>query len=91
MSSHSPMPLTKRRFAICKACEHSREGSFKCELRKGCCFGRFRPLAHALLLEMALVLRPTNKVGQVFLPIGLIEPLTRQGDRLCQRRSILLN
>ena len=41
--------------------------------------------------NLDLVLRPLNKVGEAFLPIGLIEPLTRQGGRLCQRRSILLN
>ena len=39
----------------------------------------------------ALVHRPVNNVGYGFLPIGLIEPLIRQGGRLCQRRSILLN
>jgi len=32
----------KRRFAICKACEHSRDDGFACALHTGCCFGRFR-------------------------------------------------
>jgi len=32
----------KRRFAICKACEHSRDNGFACALHTGCCFGRFR-------------------------------------------------
>lgn len=30
------------RFRICKACEHSRRGGFRCKLRKGCCFGKWR-------------------------------------------------
>lgn len=33
---------SKRRFAICKACEHSRDNGFRCILYKGCCFGKFR-------------------------------------------------
>jgi len=32
----------KRRFAICKACEHARDDGFACVLHAGCCFGRFR-------------------------------------------------
>lgn len=32
----------KRRFAICKACEHARDDGFACALHTGCCFGRFR-------------------------------------------------
>ena len=32
----------KRRFAVCKACEHSRDDGFACALHTGCCFGRFR-------------------------------------------------
>ena len=32
----------KRRFAICKTCEHARDDGFACALHTGCCFGRFR-------------------------------------------------
>jgi len=32
----------KRRFAICKACEHARDDGFACALHAGCCLGRFR-------------------------------------------------
>ncbi|MCK4625177.1 MAG: hypothetical protein KAV00_07700 [Phycisphaerae bacterium] len=32
----------KRRFAICKACEHSRDDGFACDLYHDCCFGKFR-------------------------------------------------
>lgn len=32
----------KRRFAVCKACEHSRDNGFACALHRGCCFGRWR-------------------------------------------------
>ena len=32
----------KRRFAICKTCEHSRDDGFACNLHTGCCFGRWR-------------------------------------------------
>ena len=33
---------TKRRFEICKSCEHSRDNAFACALYHGCCFGKFR-------------------------------------------------
>ncbi len=33
---------TKRRFDICKSCEHSRDNAFECDLHPGCCFGKFR-------------------------------------------------
>ena len=32
----------KRRFAICQACEHSRNNAFACALHLGCCFGKHR-------------------------------------------------
>jgi hypothetical protein len=32
----------KRRFSLCKVCEHSRDGGFACALHRGCCFGRWR-------------------------------------------------
>ena len=32
----------KRRFAICRACEHSRDDAFACALHPGCCFGKYR-------------------------------------------------
>jgi hypothetical protein len=32
----------KRRFALCKACAHSRDDGFACTLHRGCCFGRWR-------------------------------------------------
>lgn len=32
----------QRRFAICKACEHSSDDGFACDLYHDCCFGRFR-------------------------------------------------
>jgi hypothetical protein len=32
----------KRRFTICRACEHSRDDAFACNLHHGCCFGKFR-------------------------------------------------
>jgi hypothetical protein len=32
----------KRRFIICRTCEHSRDDAFACALHPGCCFGRFR-------------------------------------------------
>ena len=32
----------KRRFAICKDCQHSCDDGFACELHTGCCFGRWR-------------------------------------------------
>jgi len=34
----------QRRFAICKACEHSRDDGFACALHTGCCFGRWRAM-----------------------------------------------
>jgi len=33
---------SKRRFEICKSCEHSRDNGFACILYHGCCFGKFR-------------------------------------------------
>lgn len=33
---------SQRRFAICKACDHSRDDGFTCDLYHDCCFGRFR-------------------------------------------------
>jgi hypothetical protein len=35
-------PEAQRRFEICKTCEHSENDGFKCRLRAGCCFGRWR-------------------------------------------------
>lgn len=32
----------KQRFDICKKCERSSDGGFKCALHKGCCFGAWR-------------------------------------------------
>jgi hypothetical protein len=32
----------KRRFTLCKACEHSRDDGFACAQLRGCCFGRRR-------------------------------------------------
>lgn len=32
----------RRRFEICKTCEHAVEDAHKCELHKGCCFGSWR-------------------------------------------------
>jgi len=34
--------LSKKRFEICKTCEHATENGHKCALYKGCCFGRWR-------------------------------------------------
>jgi len=43
---HTPDPAAvteaHRRFAICKACEHSRDDGFACDLYASCCLGRFR-------------------------------------------------
>ena len=36
----------KRRFAVCKGCEHSLDEGFGCELYEGCCFGRWRAQIH---------------------------------------------
>ena len=36
---------TKRRFDICKTCEHSRDNAFACNLYHGCCFGKYRAKA----------------------------------------------
>lgn len=33
---------SKRRFDICRTCEHSRDNAFACNLYPGCCFGKFR-------------------------------------------------
>ncbi len=32
----------KRRFSICRTCEHSCDDAFACVLHTGCCFGRWR-------------------------------------------------
>lgn len=33
---------SRRRFEVCKACDHARNAAFDCALHKGCCFGRWR-------------------------------------------------
>ena len=40
-----PTAESKRRFDICKTCEHSRDDAFACALHHGCCFGKFRSKA----------------------------------------------
>ena len=35
---------SKRRFEICKTCEHSRDNGFVCDLYHGCCFGKYRAI-----------------------------------------------
>jgi hypothetical protein len=35
----------RKRFDICKTCEHSLDGGFRCALWKSCCFGRYRTKA----------------------------------------------
>ena len=45
LSAHPDLATTeeaKRRFEICKTCEHSRDNGFACDLYHGCCFGKFR-------------------------------------------------
>jgi len=32
----------RRRYEICKTCEQSESGGFKCRLHSGCCFGSWR-------------------------------------------------
>jgi len=34
--------ISRERFEICKTCDKSGENGFKCSLREGCCFGRWR-------------------------------------------------
>ncbi len=41
-SSSTRLTEIKRRFTICKTCQHSRDAGFACALYKGCCFGRWR-------------------------------------------------
>jgi hypothetical protein len=42
MNNQNVVECIKIRFAICKVCEKSTNSGFKCSLRKGCCFGRWR-------------------------------------------------
>lgn len=32
----------RRRYSICRTCEHARDSAHACALRRGCCFGRWR-------------------------------------------------
>lgn len=34
----------KRRFEICKTCNHSRDNGFACNLYPDCCFGKYRAI-----------------------------------------------
>ena len=51
--SRSPAPApdpaavaeARRRFAICRTCEHARDDGFACDLYAGCCLGKFRTIA----------------------------------------------
>lgn len=40
--NYGEIEIAKKRFEICKGCEHSRDDGFACNLHKSCCFGRYR-------------------------------------------------
>jgi hypothetical protein len=42
ITNQNQAPLSKQRFAICKACVKSMDAGFGCAHHTGCCFGRWR-------------------------------------------------